>query len=199
MPLYLEAVENLINEFRRLPAIGPKSARRIVFYLLSRPKKEIDTLAEALVDMKNKVSFCRQCHNLSQGDICLICSNQGRDRSKICVVQSPSDVAIIESTGEYRGLYHVLGGLLSPIEDVGPEQIKIPSLVKRIEQGDVHEVILALNPTVEGESTAMYIRKLLGTKDIETTRLASGLPVGGDLEYADELTLGRAITNRGKF
>ncbi|MCG9479706.1 MAG: recombination mediator RecR [Actinomycetia bacterium] len=199
MPLYLEAVENLINEFRRLPAIGPKSARRIVFYLLSRPKKEIDTLAEALVDMKNKVGFCRQCHNLSQGDICLICSDQGRDRSKICVVQSPSDVAIIESTGEYRGLYHVLGGLLSPIEDVGPEQIKIPSLVKRIEQGDVREVILALNPTVEGESTAMYIRKLLGTKDIETTRLASGLPVGGDLEYADELTLGRAITNRGKF
>jgi len=199
MALYIKAVENLINEFRKLPAIGPKSARRIVFYLLSRPKADIDHLVESLLEMKDKVGFCRQCHNLSQEDICDICRDQARDRSKICVVQSPSDVAMIESTGEYRGLYHVLGALLSPIEDIGPEHIKLPSLLKRIDEGDIKEVILALNPTVEGESTAMYIKKIMGDRAINVTRLASGLPVGGDLEYTDELTLGRAIANRGQF
>ncbi|MDD3776480.1 MAG: recombination mediator RecR [Actinomycetota bacterium] len=199
MALYIKAVENLINEFRKLPAIGPKSARRIVFYLLSRPKADIDHLVESLLEMKDKVGFCRQCHNLSQEDICDICRDQARDRSKICVVQSPSDVATIESTGEYRGLYHVLGALLSPIEDIGPEHIKLPSLLKRIDEGDIKEVILALNPTVEGESTAMYIKKIMGDRAINVTRLASGLPVGGDLEYTDELTLGRAIANRGQF
>ena len=199
MALYIKAVENLINEFRKLPAIGPKSARRIVFYLLSRPKADIDHLVESLLEMKDKVGFCRQCHNLSQEDICDICRDQARDRSKICVVQSPSDVAMIESTGEYRGLYHVLGALLSPIEDIGPEHIKLPSLLKRIDEGDIKEVILALNPTVEGESTAMYIKKIMGGRAISVTRLASGLPVGGDLEYTDELTLGRAIANRGQF
>jgi len=199
MALYIKSVENLINEFRKLPAIGPKTARRIVFYLLRLPKTEIEQFSKSLLEVKEKVRFCKDCFNLSEEDLCSICRDQTRERETICVVQSPSDVAVIEATGEFRGLYHVLGGLLSPIEDIGPEDIKIPHLVKRIDAGDIREVIIALNPTVEGESTAMYIKRQLGTRDLKVTRLASGLPVGGDLEYADEITLGRAIANRGEF
>ncbi|MFO7929757.1 MAG: recombination mediator RecR [Candidatus Humimicrobiaceae bacterium] len=197
MPLYIKSVENLINEFRKLPGIGPKSARRIVFYLLNLHKKEIKKLSDALLEMKARVRFCKICFNLSEEEVCPVCQDQGRNQKKICVVESASDVAIIESTGEYRGLYHVLGALLSPIEDKGPEEIRIPDLVKRVEGKGVEEVIIALNPTVEGESTATYIKKVL--KGVKVTRLASGLPVGGDLEYADELTLGRAISNRSEF
>ncbi len=197
MPLYIKSVENLINEFRKLPGIGPKSARRIVFYLLNLHKKEIKKLSDALLEMKARVRFCKICFNLSEEEVCPVCQDQGRNQKKICVVESASDVAIIESTGEYRGLYHVLGALLSPIEDKGPEEIRIPDLVKRVEGESVEEVIIALNPTVEGESTATYIKKVL--KGVKVTRLASGLPVGGDLEYADELTLGRAISNRSQF
>ncbi len=199
MPLYIKSIENLINEFRKLPSIGPKTARRIVFYLLRLPKKEIEHFSEVLVQARNKIRFCQRCFNLSEEDICSICSDQRRDMSMVCVVQSASDVAVIEATGEYRGLYHVLGGLLSPIEDIGPDDIKIPQLIKRIQAGDVDEIIIALNPTVEGESTAVYINRQVCKKNIKVTRLASGLPVGGDLEYADEITLGRAIANRGEF
>lgn len=199
MPLYIKSVENLINEFRKLPGIGPKSARRIVFYLLNQPKKDIKNFADALLAMKQRVRFCKICFNLSEEEVCSICSDQGRDRKKICVLESASDVAVIEATGEYRGLYHILGGLLSPIEDRGPNEIRIPNLVKRVNEENIEEVIIALNPTVEGESTATYIKKMLKDKGVKVTRLASGLPVGGDLEYADELTLGRAISNRGEF
>ncbi len=199
MPLYIKSVENLINEFRKLPGIGPKSARRIVFYLLNQPKKEIKQFSDALIEMKGKARFCKICFNLSEEEVCSICKDQSRERKKICVLESASDVAVIEATGEYRGLYHILGGLLSPIEDRGPNEIRIPDLVRRAKEGDIEEVIIALNPTVEGESTATFIKKVLKDTAIRVTRLASGLPVGGDLEYADELTLGRAISNRGEF
>jgi recombination protein RecR len=196
MPLYIKSVENLINEFRKLPAIGPKSARRIVYYLLKLPPRHIQEFARALTDMREKVKFCSICRNLAEGDICHICSDASRDQEKICIVEEVSDLIIIEKTGRYRGLYHVLGGLLSPIEDVGPDELRIPALVKRAREKGVKEVIIALNPTVEGESTAMYIKKMLAPLGIKATMLASGLPVGGDLEYADEITLGRAISDR---
>ncbi|MGM0366792.1 MAG: recombination mediator RecR [Actinomycetota bacterium] len=199
MALYIKSIENLINQFRKLPSIGPKTARRIVFYLIRLPKEEIEQFSKSLLEVKEKVRFCRECFNLSEEDLCGICRDSTREKNIVCVVQSPSDVVIIEATGEYRGLYHVLGGLLSPIEDIGPEDIKIPHLVKRVEADSIKEVIIALNPTVEGESTAVYIKKQLDPRAIKVTRLASGLPVGGDLEYADEITLGRAIANRGEF
>jgi len=199
MAIYMKSVENLINEFRKLPSIGPKTARRIVFHLLKLPKNDIELFAKSLLEVKDKVRFCKQCFNLSEDDACSICRDHNRENKIICVVQSVSDVAIIEATGEFRGRYHVLGGLLSPIEDIGPEDIKIPHLVKRIETDQIKEIIIALNPTVEGESTAVYIHGQLQAKGVRITRLASGLPVGGDLEYADEITLGRAITNRAPF
>lgn len=196
MTAYIKSVEKLINEFRKLPGIGPKSARRIVFYLLKLTREEILEFSKALVEMKDKVRFCSICFNLSEGEKCSICSDATRDRKKICVVQNVSDVTVIEATGEYKGLYYVLGGLLSPIEDIGPEEIRIPGLVKRVESEGIEEVILALNPTVEGEGTAMYLKKVLQPTGTRITRLASGLPVGGDLEYVDELTVGKALSNR---
>ncbi|MBC7333269.1 MAG: recombination protein RecR [Actinobacteria bacterium] len=196
MTAYIKSVEKLINEFRKLPGIGPKSARRIVFYLLKLTREEILEFSKALVEMKDKVRFCSICFNLSEGEMCSICSDATRDRKKICVVQNVSDVTVIEATGEYKGLYYVLGGLLSPIEDIGPEEIRIPGLVKRVESEGIEEVILALNPTVEGEGTAMYLKKVLQPTGTRITRLASGLPVGGDLEYVDELTVGKALSNR---
>ncbi len=199
MELYIKCIQNLINEFRKLPSIGPKTARRIVFHLIRLPREEIEQFSRLLLEIRDNIRFCKECFNLSEEDTCRICKDQGRNKKIICVVQSASDVAVIEATGEFGGVYHVLGGLLSPIEDVGPDEIKIPHLLKRITAGGIEEIIIALNPTVEGESTAVYINKQLAGRGIKITRLASGLPVGGDLEYADEITLGRAIVNRGQF
>jgi len=196
MPLYIKSVENLINEFRKLPAIGPKSARRIVYYLLKQPPGFIDDFARTLVEMKEKVRFCSLCRNLAEEDICHICRDASRDQEKICIVEEVGDLIIIEKTGRYQGLYHVLGGLLSPIDNIGPHELRIPGLVERVRGKGVKEVIIALNPTVEGESTAMYIKKILAPLGVKSTMLASGLPVGGDLEYADEITIGRALADR---
>ena len=199
MALYIKSVENLINEFRKLPGIGPKSAKRIVFFLLKLSHSDIVKFSRNLIEMKEKVKFCSQCYSLTEEDICHICRDQSRDRKKICIVEEVSDVIIIEKTGEYKGLYHILGGLLSPIENVGPDEIRVPRLLERVKANNIEEVIIALNPTVEGESTAMYLKKILAPFGVKVTKLASGLPVGGDLEYADEITIGRAISDRRKF
>ncbi|MBL7124187.1 MAG: recombination protein RecR [Actinobacteria bacterium] len=196
MALYIKSVENLINEFRKLPGIGPKSAKRIVFFLLKLSHSDIVKFSKNLIEMKEKVKFCSQCYSLTEEDICHICRDQSRDRKKICIVEEVSDVIIVEKTGEYRGLYHILGGLLSPIENVGPEEIRVPRLLERVKANNIEEVIIAVNPTVEGESTAMYLKKILIPLGVKVTKLASGLPVGGDLEYADEITIGRAISDR---
>ncbi|GAH57674.1 unnamed protein product [marine sediment metagenome] len=196
MALYIKSVENLINEFRKLPGIGPKSAKRIVFFLLKLSHSDIVKFSRNLIEMKEKVKFCSQCYSLTEEDICHICRDQSRDRKKICIVEEVSDVIIIEKTGEYKGLYHIIGGLLSPIENVGPDEIRVPRLLERVKASNIEEVIIALNPTVEGESTAMYLKKILAPFGVKVTKLASGLPVGGDLEYADEITIGRAISDR---
>jgi len=196
MALYIKSVENLTNEFRKLPGIGPKSAKRIVFFLLKLSNDDVSRLSRTLVEMKEKVKICRSCYNLTEEDICSICRDGSRDKKKICIVEEVSDLIIIEKTGEYRGLYHILGGLLSPIENIGPREIRIPRLLERVRDNNTEEIIMALNPTVEGESTAMYLKKILSPLGVKITKLASGLPVGGDLEYADEVTIGRAISDR---
>ncbi|MBU4482958.1 MAG: recombination mediator RecR [Actinobacteria bacterium] len=196
MALYIKSVENLINEFRKLPGIGPKSAKRIVFFLLKLSHSDIVKFSKNLIEMKEKVKFCSQCYSLTEEDICHICRDQSRDRKKICIVEEVSDVIIIEKTGEYKGLYHILGGLLSPIENVGPDEIRVPRLLERVKANNIEEVIIAVNPTVEGESTGMYLKKILVPLGVKVTKLASGLPVGSDLEYADEVTIGRAISDR---
>ena len=199
MSLYIKYLENLINEFKKLPGIGPKSAKRIVYFLLKRNPRDIERFSQSLLEMSTKVRFCRICHNLSEDDICSICNDTQRDHGRICIVQEISDIAVIESTGEYQGTYHVLGNLLSPIDNIGPDEVHIPGLLERIKNSPVTEVIIALNPTVEGESTSSYIRKLLKPFSIVTTRLASGLPVGGNIEYADEVTMARALLDRKEF
>jgi recombination protein RecR len=196
MTAQIKSIENLINEFRKFPGIGPKSARRIVFYLLKQSEREIIGFADALLDMKQKVKFCKKCFNLSEEDFCLICKDTSRNNDIICIVEKASDVLVIENAGEYKGLYHVLGGLLSPIENIGPEELKIPHLIDRISKLNSREIILALNPTVEGDSTSTYLNKILKSAGVKITKLASGLPVGGDIEYADQVTIGRAISGR---
>ena len=199
MSLYIESIDNLIKEFRKLPGIGPKSAKRIVFFLLKFSMDDIIKFSKALVEMKEKVRFCKNCFSLSEEDRCSICKDESRDKKKICIVEEASDVIIIEKTSEYRGLYHVLGGLLSPIDDIGPNEIKVPELANRVKNENIEEIIIALNPTVEGESTSTYLKKILEPTGVKVTRLASGIPVGGDIEYADEITLGRAISDRREF
>jgi len=196
MTFQIKSIENLINEFRKLPGIGPKSARRIVFFLLKQSEKEIENFSAALIDMKKKVRFCKNCYNLSEEEECPICKDDRRNTGTICIVEKPSDVLVIEGTGEYRGLYHVLGGLLSPIDNIGPDELKIPQLIERIIKLSISEAIIALNPTVEGDSTATYLSKTLKPSGVKITKLASGLPVGGDIEYADQITIGRAISGR---
>lgn len=196
MAYYTLPVENLIEELRKLPGIGPKSAQRIAFYLLKVPRKEALKLAQAIAEAKDRVKFCQICFNVTERDICEICSNSKRDSSAICVVEEPMDIVAIERTNEYKGLYHVLGGAISPIENIGPSEIRIKELLARVKEGQVTEVIVATNPNIEGETTAMYISRILSPLQIKVTRLASGLPVGGDLEYADELTLGKALAGR---
>jgi len=192
--VYSPAVERLISELAKLPGIGPRSAQRLTFHLLRQPREQVLPLAEAIVEVKERIGFCRRCFNLAEGDLCPVCSDPRRDQRLLCVVEQPFDVVTIERTGEYRGLYHVLGGALSPIDGVEPSDLHIAELVARVDE-TVEEVILATNPTMTGEATAMYIADLLPER-VKVTRLASGLPVGGDLEYADELTLGRALAGR---
>jgi recombination protein RecR len=184
----------------RLPGLGPKSASRLTFYLLRAPQHQAEQLAEAILDMREKVSFCSQCFNITDQDPCLLCTGEDRERSTLCVVEEPLDVVALERTGGYRGLYHVLHGAISPIEGVGPENLRIAELLARIRGGGVEEVILATNPNLEGEATAMYLARQIAVdfpdRNILVTRLARGLPMGSDLEYADEITLSRAIEGR---
>lgn len=194
--MHAPPIENLIEQFAKLPGIGRKSAERLAFHVLNMPEEYARDMAKALVEAKEKICFCEQCQNLTDVSPCAICSDARRDRSIICVVESPKDVIAIEKMREYRGLYHVLHGALSPMDGVGPDDLKIAPLLKRIGEGGVAEIIMATNPNVSGEATAMYLCKLLKPLGVRVTRIAHGVPVGGDLEYADEVTLLRAIEGR---
>jgi len=193
---YTAPVQTLIDEFGRLPGIGPKSAQRIAFHLLKLPEADAQRLAHAILDAKAKVRFCERCFNVASAELCPICTDDRRDPSLVCVVEESRDIVAIERTGEFHGRYHVLLGAMNPLEGIGPEQLKIRELVARIEPEGITEVIVCTNPNTEGEVTAMYLARLLSPLGLTVTRIASGLPVGGDLEYADELTLGRAIEGR---
>jgi recombination protein RecR len=189
------AVENLIAQLTRLPGVGTRTAQRLAFHLLRAPKEEALALADAIREAKERIRFCRQCGNLTEDELCAICLDTRRDSSVVCVVEQPSDLVSLERTGEFRGLYHVLGGALSPIDGVDPEHLRIDQLLARVERDDIEEVVVATNPTMTGEATAAYIAERLQGR-ARVTRLASGLPVGSDLEYADEVTLGRALAGR---
>lgn len=191
-----ETLECLVDELGRLPGIGPKSAQRIAYYVLRADEASVRRLADALLDVKRAIHFCPRCFNYASGKVCSVCADSERDQSTICVVAEPRDVQAIERTGSYHGLYHVLGGIISPMDRVGPDELHVRELMARLGSEPVREVILATNPDVEGETTASYLARLIKPLGIEVTRLASGLPVGGDLEYADEVTLGRAIEAR---
>ena len=194
--MYEGAVQDLIDELGKLPGVGPKSAQRIAFHLLAAETADVERLASTLLRVKNEVKFCTICGNVSQQDICRICSDSRRDLTVICVVEEPKDVVAIERTREFRGRYHILGGAISPIDGVGPDDLRIRELLVRLRDGVVTELILATDPNLEGEATATYLARLLMPMGLTVTRLASGLPVGGDLEYADEVTLGRAFSGR---
>jgi recombination protein RecR len=189
------AVQNLVAQLTRLPGIGTRTAQRLTFHLLQVPKAEALALAEAIQQVKERVRFCRECGNLTEDELCEICSDARRDRSVVCVVEQPVDLVSLERTAEYRGLYHVLGGALSPLDGVEPEHLRMDELMRRIDRDGIEEVVLATNPNMTGEATAAYIADRLRGR-VRVTRLASGLPVGGDLEYADEVTLGRALAGR---
>ncbi|OUO20879.1 recombination mediator RecR [Collinsella sp. An307] len=191
-----QSLQKLLDELGRLPGIGPKSAQRIAYHLLEADAEEARRLAEAILEVKEEVHFCSRCFNYATADECPICQDSTRDRTRICVVAEPRDVTAIERTGSYRGLYHVLGGVISPMDKIGPEQLHVRELLARLAAEGTEEVILATNPNVEGEATASYLALTIKPLGIAVSRLASGLPVGGDLEYADELTLGRAIEAR---
>ena len=194
--MYEGPIQDLIDELGRLPGVGPKSAQRIAFHLMNADREEVDRLADALREVADKVRFCDICFNVSEDTTCRICRDPRRDQSTICVVEESKDVAAIERTREFRGLYHVLGGAISPIDHVGPEDLHVAELLRRLSGPVVTEVILATDPNVEGEATATYLTRLLAPTGITVSRLASGLPVGGDLEFADEVTLGRAFAGR---
>jgi recombination protein RecR len=194
--VYEGVVQDLIDELGRLPGVGPKSAQRIAFHLLQADPIDVKRLVSALVEVKDKVRFCSICGNVAQEEQCRICRDERRDRTLICVVEEPKDVVAIERTREFRGRYHVLGGAISPIEGIGPDDLRIRELLARLASDEVTEVILATDPNLEGEATATYLARLLRPMGVRVTRLASGLPVGGDLEYADEVTLGRAFEGR---
>lgn len=193
---YDGAIQRLIDSFASLPGIGPKGAQRIAFYLLQAPDVESQRLVDAINEVKEKVRFCEVCGNVCESSPCTICSDPRRDHSTICVVEEPKDVMSIERTREYRGLYQVLGGAINPMANVGPSDLNIAQLLNRLHDGEVKEIIVALNPNIEGEATTTYLSRLLAPLDIKVTRLASGLPMGGDLEYADEITLSRALEGR---
>jgi recombination protein RecR len=190
-----ESVERLVGHLSQLPGIGRKTAQRLALHILRLPKADAESLAEAITDVKEKVRYCSVCCNITEADPCVICASPKRDRFMICVVEEPSDVLALEKTNEYKGLYHVLGGSLSPLDGVGPEDLKIKELLARVSDG-VQEVILAMNPNVEGEATTLYLTKLLKPLVVKVSRIARGLPIGGDLEFADEATLARALEDR---
>ena len=194
--MYIDAVEEVIDALGRLPGIGPKSAQRITFHLMRLPVEDIELLTSAISLMKEKIRFCDSCFNISEQELCPICKDGQRDKGMLCVVEEPKDIIALEKTAEFRGKYHVLGGSISPIDGIGPEQLKVAELLRRIEPERIEEVIIAMNPNIEGEATAIYIARLLEPLGVKVTKIASGLPVGGDLEYADELTLGRALVGR---
>jgi len=194
--MYEGAVQDLIDELGRLPGIGPKSAQRIAFHLLATEPADVERLAATLVRVKNEVRFCSICGNVAEADVCRICNDARRDPSVICVVEEPKDVNAVERTREFRGRYHVLGGAISPIDGVGPDDLRIRELLARLSDGAITEIILATDPNLEGEATATYLARMIAPMGLTVTRLASGLPVGGDLEYADEVTLGRAFSGR---
>jgi recombination protein RecR len=193
---YAAPVQALIDELGRLPGVGPKSAQRIAFYLLKVAPEDAKRLASAITAAKARITWCRRCFNVSEGELCTYCLDERRDPTVMCVVEEPRDIVAVERTHEFAGRYHVLQGAISPIEGIGAEQLRIPELLRRIDDEGVTEVILATNPNIEGEATAMYLARLLKPLGLRVTRLASGLPVGGDLEYADEVTLGRALEGR---
>ena len=195
----MNAIEELTESFSRLPGIGKKSAGRLVNYILRTDKAWNERFANQIATLQNKIHECSVCGSWTEVDPCPICSNPARDRSVICVVEQPQDVATIENSHEFNGLFHVLGGLIAPLEGIGPDQLKIAELLSRLKSGEVKEVIIATNPTVEGDTTALYLQKMISLMDVSVTRLASGLPVGGDLEYADKLTLARSFRGRTKF
>ena len=197
--MYEGPVQDLIDELGRLPGVGPKSAQRIAFHLLQADPVDVRRLVSALTEVKDKVRFCSVCGNVAEADVCRICSDVRRDPAIICVVEEPKDVVAIERTREFRGRYHVLGGAISPIDGIGPDDLRIRELLTRLRDGVVTELILATDPNLEGEATATYLARLLKDMDLTVSRLASGLPVGGDLEYADEVTLGRAFSGRRRI
>lgn len=196
MEYFALPLQNLIEEFEKLPGIGSKTAQRLAFFILNRSKEDAQKFASAIIDAKESLCYCKVCQNLSDREVCGICDNPMRDHSVICVVESPRDVIQIEKTNEFSGVYHVLHGAISPMDNVGPDDIRIKELIARISGGDVKEVIMATNPNLEGETTAMYISKLIKPFGINVTRIAHGVPVGGELEFADEITLSRALKGR---
>ena len=189
-------IQDLVDELSRLPGIGPKSAQRLAFHIVKSPSADAKRLAEALIQAKERVRFCRECFGLAEGELCRLCADPTRDRSVLCVVEEPKDQSAVERTGAIKGRYHVLGGAISPMEGVGPDDLRIQELLDRVSRDGVSEVIIATNPNLEGNATAMYVAGLLKPLGVRVTRLASGLPVGGDLEYADEVTLGQALEGR---
>lgn len=195
-PYTAEPIARLIEELNKLPGIGPKSAQRLTFYLLRAPAEQVQALAEAIKAIKERLRLCSICLNITDSDPCTICSDPERDRTQICVVEEPIDILPLERTKKYKGLYHVLHGVIAPSEGIGPEELKIRELLVRLQNSQVNEVILATNPNLEGEATAMYLQRLIAPLGIKVTRLARGLPYGGDLEYADDVTLSRALEGR---
>ncbi len=192
-------LENLVDQFEKMPGIGHKTAQRLAYYVLNLSKTEADALAKAVTDAHDKIHYCSRCCNLTDRELCPVCQNPARDHSVICVVETPRDATAVENTHEYRGVYHVLHGAISPLNDVGPDNLTIKELLRRLGGEDVQEVIMATNPTVEGDATALYISKLLKPMGVKVTRLAYGIPVGGDLEYADEYTLAKALEGRNEI
>ncbi|MFQ5691827.1 MAG: recombination mediator RecR [Nitrospinota bacterium] len=190
------AIRALVNELRKLPGVGPKSAQRMAFHLLKRDRAEVEALAEALRDLKEKVRFCSRCHGISEGELCAFCADPARDPTVVCVVEEPADVFAVEKTGEFRGRYHVLMGALSPLDGIGPEELTIASLERRVEAEGIREVIIATNPNMEGDATATYLSTLLKPRGVRVSRIARGLPVGTALEHADEVTLSRSLEGR---
>jgi recombination protein RecR len=193
---YPTAIQRLLDELERLPGVGPKSAQRIAYWLLTTDTSTAERLASAIVDVKRQIHFCPRCFNFAESELCSVCADPERDAATVCVVEEPRDVAAIERTHEFRGVYHVLHGAISPIDGIGPEQLRVRELVDRVGAGGITEVVVATNPNVEGETTALYVARLIKPLGVRVTRIASGLPVGGDLEFADEVTLGRALECR---
>ncbi len=193
---FAEPLARVIQEFKRLPGIGQKSAQRIAFHLLRAQREDAERLAQAVLDVKDKLALCAECNNISDGELCMYCRDPNRDHASLCVVEEPHNIVPVETTRQFRGVYHVLQGTISPLKGIGPERLKIAGLLERIDKGGVTEVILATNPTVEGEATAMYLARLLKPLGMKVTRIAMGIPVGSDLDFADEVTMAKSLENR---